>query len=181
MGPNLREAAAMWPTADANAINDGETLEAWEARRQRNLVKHNNGHGMGTPLAISAQQFPPLPWGTPRATDTKGADNNGHKLPRDYLDAQADKDFPPSPQPATITPNGCVYSKLIRLLCQLFGVQTEAEFRAVLKQLNPRFVELLMGWPLGWSRASEATDSDCAATEWSGNRRQPQPCACGAD
>lgn len=45
------------PTPSASNVNDGESLESWEARRQRNLAKHVNGNGQGTPLAIAAQQL----------------------------------------------------------------------------------------------------------------------------
>src|SRR6266487_843284 len=42
------------PTPSAGNFNDGESLESWEARRQRNLAKGVNGNGQGTPLAIAA-------------------------------------------------------------------------------------------------------------------------------
>jgi hypothetical protein len=257
-GMNLREAAADWPSADARASNDGEGPETFEARRRQNLAKGINGNGMGTPLAIRAQEFPeapwptantsrrgaeelsalkargragaaelasyaiafpepwptadatatrrggqdytskqkarkrgrpailnyaaatfPEPWGSPRAGDEKGAGQLGdkaqaHRLERDYLDAQVvsfPQSFPSSPPPETTTPPGCAYSALIRLLCRLFGVATEAEFRAVPKSLNPLFVEFLMGWPRGWSTAAMSGPTDCgsAATGLCGN------------
>lgn len=46
----------LWPTPDASVVNDGETLASWRARKERNLEKHNNGNGMGTPLTIAAVQ-----------------------------------------------------------------------------------------------------------------------------
>ena len=49
------------PTPAAGNFNDGESLESWEARRQRNLAKGINGNGQGTPLAIAAQQLLPTP------------------------------------------------------------------------------------------------------------------------
>lgn len=45
---------AGWPTPNASNVNDGESLETWEARRQENLKKGYNGNGQGTPLAIAA-------------------------------------------------------------------------------------------------------------------------------
>jgi hypothetical protein len=45
------------PTPAAGNFNDGESLESWEERRQRNLAKGINGNGQGTPLAIAAQQL----------------------------------------------------------------------------------------------------------------------------
>ena len=66
------------PTPAAGNFNDGEDLESWEARRQRNLAKGINGNGQGTPLAIAAQQLLP----TPRATDWKDQVNKyGERTP----------------------------------------------------------------------------------------------------
>lgn len=48
----------LWPTPNSGNFNDGEDLESWEARRQKNLAKHNNGNGQGTPLAIAAKLWP---------------------------------------------------------------------------------------------------------------------------
>ena len=43
------------PTPSAGNFNDGETLESWEKRRQKNKAKGINGNGHGTPLAIQAK------------------------------------------------------------------------------------------------------------------------------
>lgn len=58
------------PTPAASNPNDGESLESWEARRQRNLAKGINGNGQGTPLAIAVKLLP-----TPMAGDAKGTRN----------------------------------------------------------------------------------------------------------
>src|ERR1043165_3861074 len=58
------------PTPTASNPNDGESLESWEARRQRNLAKGINGNGQGTPLAIAVKLLP-----TPMAGDSKGTRN----------------------------------------------------------------------------------------------------------
>lgn len=60
------------PTPAASNPNDGEALESWEARRQRNLAKGINGNGQGTPLGIAVQMLP-----TPRTSDTNGAGTHG--------------------------------------------------------------------------------------------------------
>ncbi|MET9119979.1 hypothetical protein [Streptomyces sp. NPDC004528] len=61
----------MLPTPTASNPNDGESLESWEARRQRNLAKKINGNGQGMPLGIAVKLLP-----TPRASDgPKGAPN----------------------------------------------------------------------------------------------------------
>jgi len=70
----LHGAAVLLPTPTASNPNDGEGLESWEARRQRNLAKGINGNGQGTPLAIAVRLYP-----TPTRTDAKNA---GYRLPK---------------------------------------------------------------------------------------------------
>jgi hypothetical protein len=53
----ITEMSNLLPTPAAGNFNDGEDLDSWEARRQRNLAKGINGNGQGTPLAIAAQQL----------------------------------------------------------------------------------------------------------------------------
>lgn len=181
-GNEFSKAVRLWPTSGAS---DGK-------RGGRDYTDKQKTRKGGQPAILSydAANFPPSPWGTPRATDEKGAGQLGdkahkHRLERDYLDAQVvsfpepratatardsdkcshprrdgdktlttdAKTFPSSPQPETTSEDGSGYSALMRLLCRLYGVSTEAEFRAAPKQLNPDFVDFLMGWPKGWSSA----------------------------
>lgn len=67
----LRGEVENWPTPDANVMNDGESPESFEARRQRNIEKHVNGNGMGTPLAMRVQQWP-----SPRTEDSQECGNH---------------------------------------------------------------------------------------------------------
>lgn len=60
------------PTPTASNPNEGESVESWEARRQRNLAKGINGNGQGTPLGIAVKLLP-----TPRTSDTNGAGVHG--------------------------------------------------------------------------------------------------------
>lgn len=60
------------PTPAASNPNDGEDLESWEARRQRNLAKGVNGNGQGTPLSIAVRK---LSTGGP--TDPPSPDGSG--------------------------------------------------------------------------------------------------------
>jgi DNA (cytosine-5)-methyltransferase 1 len=52
----LEAAVQLLPTSAAGNFNDGEDLESWEARRQRNLAKGINGNGQGTPLSVAVRQ-----------------------------------------------------------------------------------------------------------------------------
>jgi DNA (cytosine-5)-methyltransferase 1 len=51
----------------ASVFNDGQTLEAWQERHERERAKGYNGNGGGTPLAMQVQMLP-----TPTASDWKG-------------------------------------------------------------------------------------------------------------
>lgn len=62
------EVCELFPTPSAGVFNDGEDLQSWEERRQRNLAKGINGNGQGTPLSIAVQAAerdaePSSPWG----------------------------------------------------------------------------------------------------------------------
>lgn len=71
-----------WPSPQSNLVNDGESIESWEARRQQNLGKKINGNGMGTPLTIASQV-----WQTP-ATDSVRS-RGGDRVEERGLDQQA--------------------------------------------------------------------------------------------
>lgn len=129
----------------------------------------------GNEFATDVKKFPPEPWATSTARD---ADKCSHpRRPGDKTLTDDAKTFPSSPPSETTISAGYAYSALIRLLCQLYGVQTEAEFRAAPKQLNPRFVELLMGWPVGWS--SVATGCGSVETASCGRQQQRHLLGCG--
>ena len=83
-------------------------------------------------------------WPTPGANDFKGSAQDGQR--RGQLDEAAEQKFHPSRPALTISTPGLPSSP------------TTPNSR---RRLNPRFVEHLMGWPLGW------TDCGCSATEWS--------------
>lgn len=57
-GDNLQTAVSRWPTPDASVANDGESLDSFFARKDRLKIRHGNGNGVGTPLAISARAWP---------------------------------------------------------------------------------------------------------------------------
>lgn len=75
-----------WPTPDASAMNDGESLESFQARREILKTQYRNGNGAGMPLQIAAQlagsaeqhiqksQSVSLSgWATPMDNDTHGS------------------------------------------------------------------------------------------------------------
>lgn len=64
----LNTEVALWATPTASVPNDGESPETFERRRLKLAEKHQNGNGVGTPLAIQAKM-----WASPSATDWKGS------------------------------------------------------------------------------------------------------------
>jgi hypothetical protein len=64
--------SSLLPTPAAMNPNDGESVETWEARRQRVMMTAANGNGFGTPLAIAIQLLP-----SPRTSDANGAGAHG--------------------------------------------------------------------------------------------------------
>lgn len=154
------------PWNTPNVPNGGRSIPPGTTFSATGRTLEKNGKKVQLELSHQAESFPAEPWGTPRASDYKGSGQLGDKaqqyrLDRQYLDAQA-IDYPSLLPPETTIEDGSAYSALIQLLCQQFGVQTEAEFRAIPKTLNPKFACFLMGWPAHWS--SVPIESDSLAT-----------------
>lgn len=60
------------PTPAASNPNDGESIQSWTARRDREKAKGRNGNGIGTPLGVAVQMLP-----TPTASDRHGPGQHG--------------------------------------------------------------------------------------------------------
>ena len=175
-GRSLDVEARNWPTPAACVANDGESLESWEARRQRNLAKHVNGNGQGTPLPIAALQWPGQrgqTWNTPRASECFQDPQRFREKLAELQAAGKDMAMPLSTQAAD-WPDPCLppshpshLDHLTTLLGQLYCPPGQSWFQQR-RRLNPRFVEWLMGLPPGW------TDFEPAATP-SSQPKQPSP------
>lgn len=85
-------ASVGWQTPDAAAANLGETVESFEGRRARNKAKHGNGNGMGTPVAMQAQQFGQ--WQTPKAPGGGDTSRSGSRIDELLLGAGQAKNWP---------------------------------------------------------------------------------------
>lgn len=94
--------AAGWATPDAQAMNDGEQLDTWDARQAKNKAKHGNGNGAGMPIAIQCQL---AGYPTPNTRDhhAQGATHNT-KAQSSSLATQMEKKCPPGP--ARLTASG---------------------------------------------------------------------------
>lgn len=64
----LPDVVALMPTPDASLFNDGQTVDAYRARKERERAKGYNGNGGGTPLAMAVRLLP-----TPTASDAKAS------------------------------------------------------------------------------------------------------------
>jgi hypothetical protein len=154
-----------WPTPNAQVSQDGESPETWLKRKEAMKAKGYNGNGCRTPLTIAVQlhgQAAPassntsgsrqgLSWATPQAHDAQGP-----KTPE---------------QIAVMRAKGHGVKNLNEQAC--WGTPTardhksgrgnnEREYKELTPmverqqsgKLNPRWVETLMGLPIGWTMPS---------------------------
>jgi hypothetical protein len=135
--PPLPGAARLWPTPTASNPNEQETLESWTGRRQRERARGRNGNGMGTPLGIAVRLWP-----TPTAAD-------GSSGPGQAQTAEGSPDLR-----TTVT----AWATPTAADSQSRGSATgdRGGWRSLVDQapsaLNPAWVEVLMGFPEGWTR-----------------------------
>ena len=187
-GPNLQTRAALWPTAtDARASgaagystdsgrHSGTTLTDAAVRQRRWPTpntgesqsghgrrggKSGNGHQSGADLEAVARAWP-----TPSARDWRSglASEETHarnSRPLNEVACRASLQAPTTEMPgAESSPSG----------------QTSP----LRSQLNPAFVEWLMGWPEGWTLPYVRTASGPAATESTPSRPPTPGAACGS-
>lgn len=150
-------AYSFWPTPDASVMNDGENLENWQARRARVKAQKKNGNGFGMPLAIAVRMWP-----TPRATEYKnprgktGNRSEAAAARAGWTLSETVKMFP--------TPNASPASNSLDLRCSGDGRTKpnklgwavaeslqDQSLDPISGQLNPQFVEWLMGFPVDWT------------------------------
>ncbi|SRR5579885_493542 len=180
--PTEESESGLWPTPAGSVANLGEGLETWEARRQRELEKHRNGNGFGTPLTIAVQMFP-----TPR-TPKYGQDMKkferepGRQFPSDLETfvhlwrTPSSRDWKDTPGMALKGPNG--RNRNDQLARRVFStprttprtaMEYDGETALGNGGLNPTWVEWLMGFPLGWTALEDsATPSSRKSRNGSG-------------
>lgn len=146
---NLREEVHQWATPRAGATD--------------NSRPNNKG---GIPLGDQARRAEQ--WATPRAEH----DSGGHRGQKDTLHSQIKAWATPRLGGEEKAETRLARGKDIGLHGQVGAMTNSAK-------LNPRWVETLMGLPIGWTMPSCSSpltiapmNCDCSATEWS---QPPQP------
>ena len=159
-----------WPTPNAHLMGEGDSrlLE----RRQEEKNKGRNGNGFGLTLAASVTHWP-----TPRVTDTNGVGKHGDggqdlrtkasrwptPTSRDHKDNNT-QNVPTNHLLGRAVIDHSLHSGLQALLTSTPGHTCSPKCR----RLNPLFVEMLMGWPTGWTLLPTGqTDSACSVMELS--------------
>lgn len=184
-GEQLPEVAKQWPTCNTpsggpntestDKHTGGMDLEGaastWPSARAEDSER--TGAHRGSPDTLTAATGL---WPTCASRDWKGPNSEDHldvstgSKHLDQLPNYVQHLWPnslSSPQDPPTMPPGSAYSELIRILCRLYRVDSEEEFRKAPKRLNPAFVEWLMGWEAGTTQ----TGSDSPETEWSNCKR----------
>lgn len=176
-----------WPTPSASLPQDGEDPETWFARREELKKKGNSGNGAGVPLAIAAKSWP-----TPAARDEKSGDASAATLERNARPLN-------EVVKAWKTPNARDGENGIALRGEdhIWGYRGLDEHVVAFHQahpssingpksskpaqtslqLSPRFVEWMMGFPIGWTEFKGSGKSGCEPLETlSFQHKEPQPC-----
>lgn len=189
-GPNQRgssgdlmlpsAAMRLLPTPDSSNFNDGQSVEAYRERKERELAKGYNGNGGGTPLAMTVRLLP-----TPGAADGDGGhlsrsgERGDELLLGGVVKAHAEGRLLPTPR-ASDGPGGTSHGRTwsatdrsLHTVVHLGEVNTAAwgeyaecvaRWEAITRpapeptaigpkggpRLAPAFSEWMMGLPAGW-------------------------------
>lgn len=167
-----------WPTPAANNPNDGETLESWDRRQEKNKAKHNNGNGAGTPLAIKVRQenknWPTATVGDSRnaknATATRHDPDSNHHAGTTLCDA-VDENFP-TPCSQSNAKSGAAEA--------IGGSGSRKKWQEITGQqsprLNPDWVAQLMTLPSDWLYPSPEIRNRTDELRLAGNGVVPGSC-----
>lgn len=140
----LGDAVKMWPTPSASVANDGEKPETWLASAEKLKEKHINGNGAGMPLTIAAQLWP-----TPTKSDGGGGPGcSGREGGKNLRTAV--QSFP-TPRANDWKGGLPANTKSKRAECDFYLPDKVNKLEGGSGQLNPAWVELLMGFPVGWT------------------------------
>jgi len=165
-GARLRDAVTYGQADPANHSTDGSRLELWQTPDVGSTAGGRSARGQSETHRASLERQTNH-WATPRQTDAAGVDyqydQGDHGKPRLMLPGQAKAWATP-----TARDNKSGRGNEDRQYKEL----TPMVERQQSGKLNPRWVETLMGVPIGWTMPSctspvtiEQTNSDCSETE----------------
>ena len=155
-------------------MNDGESPESFEARRQRNRAKGYNGNGQGTPLAMAARMWPTATAQDAASTaarnySTESGRHSGTTLTdatRNWAtqNARAHKGMDlPSRNGGTSLAEQTERGRFShRVQSTHDGRELSPTGRTLRPRLNPVFGCWLMGWPSWWTNVGPTA---CARSE----------------
>jgi len=156
-------ASGLWPTPDASVMNLHESPESVLKRREIQRVRDVNGNGFGLRLTTAAQMWP-----TPCAEDAKNVPyqkgKSGQRYPMLLGAIRSEKMWP---TPRAEHDSGKHRGSLDTLHSAIKDAHPSG-------QLNPTWVEWLMGYPLEWTAcAAWATRSSRKLPNGSPGRSSP--------
>jgi DNA (cytosine-5)-methyltransferase 1 len=138
--PLSEQAEKLWPTPCADNPNDRENPETWLKRKKRHAEKAEKPTWASMPLAIAAALWP---------TPTVNGNNNR-------------KGASPTSQDGLST--AAIQHGLPHKTTPRDGAESSKAAPTSRRRLNPRFVEWLMGWPIGHTALEPLATDKCR--EW---------------
>ena len=165
--PKLSAQVKMWATPDASVMNLNESVETVMERRARCKEKHGN-NGFGLRLQTQVKMWP-----TPRSADADKNIRTHEGAMREIARKGGPQDLAqalrlwPTPTAAMGRAGSKAGSpRLERKKAQgwtieLHDMASSGELAEQSGQLNPQWVEWLMGYPVGWTDCEGSETQSC--------------------
>lgn len=128
---------SLWPTPTVTDMGERKTVDEWDDWTVAMQARHGNGNGHGRSLSIEARRSL---WPTPTSMDSKGS--RGHRL-------DGTKYTPTSG--VTLTDAVQTWPAPTARDWKRQGYSGQLPNEVGTGQLNPTWVEWLMGFPTGWT------------------------------
>ena len=133
--------SSLWPTPTVVDMGERKSVEEWDDWTEAMKDRHGNGNGHGRSLSIEARRWP-----TPTVQDASN-DAGPSQWTRNSVPLNVAVKMWPTPKGS---PSGLDYARANREGSGGDDLATSVA-RDTLGQLNPTWVEWLMGFPEGWT------------------------------